>query len=67
MLDIIGGFGPPPPSINNLMVHLLARTKIAKTNMAPIKRQFICSIPVSYVFFHSYNKHAVVGFSRLLE
>ena len=34
--------------------------------MAPIKRQFICSIPVSYVFFLLTITHAVVGFSRLL-
>ena len=45
-----------------------ARTKIAKTNMAPIKRQLICSIPVPYVFFFLLTiTHAVVGLSRLWE
>ena len=35
--------------------------------MAPIKRQFICSIPDPYVFFLLTITHAGVGFRRLLE
>ena len=44
-----------------------ARTKIAKTNMAPIKRQFFCSIPSPYLFFLLTIKLAVEEFSRLLK